>query len=199
MASDNINTGLLIEQLQQGSERAFTRLYEVYSKPLYRSILRLVKEEQVARELLQDLFMKIWEMREGIDPGRSFKSFLYKVAENMVYGYFRQVARDRRLLAGLVAASVEAGINAEESMIARESFELLMKAIGNLSPQRKLVYMLCKLEGKSYGQVGRELGITASTISDHMVKANKAVKQYFLANQDIAVALVLSEFWRCLK
>jgi RNA polymerase sigma-70 factor (family 1) len=194
MASDNENLTLLIQQLQNGSEHAFSLLYDKFSQPLYRNISRLVKDEDIAKELLQDLFLKIWESREHIDLGKSFKSFLYKVAENIVYGHFRRVAKDQRMIAQLITASVDFDDNAEEAIISAETHDLLKRAIESLSPQRKQIFTLCKLEGKSYDEVSNTLGISNSTIRDHMVKANKAIRAYFLQHQDMAVIMIATGF-----
>jgi RNA polymerase sigma-70 factor (family 1) len=193
MTSDNENLKLIIRQLQHGSEQAFTLLYDIYSKQLYRNILRLVKDEDVAEELLQDLFLKIWESRGNINPEKSFKSFLYKVAENLVYAHFRKLAKDNKLIAKLVVSYVDVDTYAEEAMIAKENHELLKKAIEKLPPQRKRIFTLCRLEGKSYEEVSNELGISTSTISNHIVKANKTVKQYFLLNHSVAVLFIASQ------
>ncbi len=194
MVSDNVNIKVLIELFRQGNEQAFTGIYDLYSKQLYRNMIRMVKDEDIAEELLQDLFLKIWESRERIDPEKSFKSFLYKVAENLVYAHFRKIAKDNRIMAKLVISYVEFDTNAEDAIISQENHALLKKAIESLSPQRKLIYTRCKLEGKSYEEVSTELGISVSTISDHIVKANKTVKKYFNLNQDIAIILIASQF-----
>jgi RNA polymerase sigma-70 factor (family 1) len=193
MTADNENLKFLIHQLQHGSEQAFTLLYDKYSKQLYRNILRLVKDEDVAQELLQDLFLKIWENRWNINPDKSFKSYLFKIAENLVYTHFGKIAKDNRLIAKLVISYVDLDTNAEETIINKENHELLNKAITSLSPQRKQVFTLCKLEGKSYEEVSKELGISTSTIRDHIVKANKALKQYYLLNQDVTVLFIASQ------
>lgn len=194
MVSDNENLELLIKQLQQGSEQAFTQLYDKFSKQLYRNIVRLVKDEDIAEELLQDLFLKIWEGREKINPEKSFKSFLYKVAENLVYAHFHKIAKDNRIIARLVISYTEFDTYAEDAIISNKNHALLKKAIENLSPQRKFIYMRCKLEGKSYEEVSSELGISVSTISDHIEKGNKVVKKYFHLNQDIAIIVLASQF-----
>jgi len=195
MTADDENLKLLLQQLQQGSEQAFTILYDQYSKPIYRNILRLVKDEDVAQELLQDLFLKVWEIRQTIKLEGSFKSFLYKVAGNMVYMYFRKTAKDNRLIEKLIISYVDYETNNEETIISEENLDLLQIAIGTLSPQRKQIYTLCKLEGKSYEEVSNQLGISTSTISDHIVKANKTVKQYFLLNKNMAVLFILGQLF----
>lgn len=191
MVVTEINPDNLIDQLQQGNESAFSALYDMYSKPLYRNLLCLVKDEDVAQELLQDLFMKIWEIRERIEPEKSFKSFLYKIAENLAYSHFRQIAKNERLIAKLIISSVEFVTNAEDAIIVKENHALLQRAISSLSPQAKQVYTLCKLEGKSYEEVSHQLGISPKTISAHIVKANKDVRRFFLHNSEPAVVFVV--------
>jgi len=190
MTLDKENPNLLLQQLQKGSEQAFVKIYDTYSAPLYRNILRLVKDEEIAQELLQDLFLKVWERRAAIKLEGSFKSFLYKVSENLVYKHFRKIAQDNRLVEKLIASSVQYETNAEDSIVSRETSELLQKAIDNLSPQRKQIYTLCKLEGKSHEEVSKELGISTSTVNNHIVKANQAVKHFFLANTELAALLI---------
>ena len=121
----------LTKELQLGSELAFTCLYDLYSKQLYRNIFRLVKDEDVAQELLQDLFLKIWEKRADIDPDKSFKSFLYKVAENLVYMHFRRLSKDKRLAENLLNSYFEFDMNAEEALILQEKMRFLENAIGS--------------------------------------------------------------------
>ncbi len=193
MATENINTTFLLQQLRQGSEQAFTLLYDQYSKPLYKNILYLVKDEDIAQELLQDLFLKIWEIRQTIKQEGSFKSFLYKVAENMVYMHFRKTAKDNNLIAQLVMSYVDYEAPSEDTFLSEQNYELLKQAIQNLSPQRKLIYILCKFKGKSYEEVSNELGISISTIRDHIVKGNKTVKQFFFHNKDIAIVFIASQ------
>ena len=191
MVVKELNQSLLLDRLRGGSESAFSALYDWYSKPLYRNIIRLVKDEAIAEELLQDLFLKVWEVRQTIDPDKSFKSFLYKVAENLAYAHFRQIAKNERLIAKLIISSVEFATNAEDAIIAKENHALLQKAISSLPPQAKQVYTLCKLEGKSYEEVSQQLGISPKTISGHIVKANKDVKRYFRANSDLIMLIVV--------
>jgi RNA polymerase sigma-70 factor (family 1) len=190
-ASENLN--LLIEQLRKGSQVAFTRLYDRFSRPLFRNILRLVKDEEVTEELLQDLFLKIWIQREGIDINKSFKSYLYKVAENLVYEHFRKVAKNDRLIVKLVLSSINFEPNVEDAIIAKENHELLRLAIDKLPPQRKQIFTLCKLDGKSYEEVSQQLGISTSTISNQIVSANKSIKKYFMQNGDVTAMVIISQ------
>lgn len=183
---------LLLGQLANGEEEAFTVLYDRYSTRLFQNILRLVKEEDVAKEVLQDLFLKIWESRSTIDPQKSFRSYLYKIAENLVYDHFRKVSRDKKLTENLVISALANQSSTEETGVYEESLHLIQKAIEQLPPVRRQVYMLCKLEGKSYDEIASSLAISTSTISDHIVKANRFIKKFVLTHKDLALSLSVS-------
>ncbi|MFD1257869.1 RNA polymerase sigma factor [Mucilaginibacter terrae] len=196
MASDNEKLQLLINQLQQSSQLAFTQLYDLYSRQLYRNILRLVRDDDIAQELLQDLFLKIWEKRHSINAESSFKSYLYKIAENLVYGHFRKITADKRLKERLIMSSTAFDTFAEETIITKENNELLKNAIESLPPQRRQVYTLCKLEGKSYEEVSLEMGIATSTVRNQIVQANKALREYLKLNDDLLIALIITGLFR---
>lgn len=170
--------GLLL-QLKQGSEHAFEKIYTLYSARLYGNLLKLVKLEEEAKEILQDVFLKIWKEREHIDTEKSFRSYLFKIAENKVYDFFRKAARDKKKEVALMAIASPGYELAEEFLLTDQNAAILREAIESLPPQRQQVFRLCKLEGKSYKEVSELLGISTSTVSDHIVKATKSVREYF--------------------
>jgi RNA polymerase sigma factor (sigma-70 family) len=82
----------LVALLKQGDQTAFEQLYRNYSVRILKRLVRLLKDEETAKEILQDVYLKIWEKREGLDPEQSFRSFLFRMAENMVMDFFRKAA-----------------------------------------------------------------------------------------------------------
>jgi len=181
----------LLIRLRAGDGQAFERLYRTYSLRIFKKLLRLVKQEEIAEELLQDVFMRIWEKRGAIDPDRSFRSFLYMIAQNLVTDLFRRAAYDRKLLEHLIAGTTELYNPADARDDLEESNVILRQAMEILPPQRRKVYSLIKIEGKTYEEVSVLLGISKATINDHMVKAAKSLKSHFGSNQ-LAVILLAS-------
>ena len=178
----------LLSSLQLGNEDAFEQLYRIYSLQIFRKILSLVKEEEIAEELLQDVFLRIWEKRESIDPEKSFRSYLYCIAQNLVTDLFRRAAYDRKLLDHLVVATTELYNPIEDRLDLIDGETVLQQALNSLSPQRRKIYMLSKIDGKSYKEISSLLGISTSTINDHVVKGTKSLKMY-LASNEIAVII----------
>lgn len=182
----------LLIQLREGSAQALDYFYHQYSLRIYRKLLKMVRVDVIAEELVQDVFVRIWEKRHQIDPDRSFKSYLFTIAQNLVYDLYRKVAREERLQEVIRAASSELYMHVEEGVFLKETSEILNKAINNLPSQQKLVFTLCKLEGKSYEHASATLGISTSTINSHIVKATKSIKGYMFREQNTAFFFAIS-------
>ncbi|MDB4923996.1 RNA polymerase sigma factor [Mucilaginibacter sp.] len=176
----------LVESLKNGDKYAFEQLYHNYKVRIYRNLLKMVKSDEIAEELLQDLFVKIWISREKLNPEKSFRSYLFKIAENLVYDFFRKAALNKKLETYLISVSVPTTSPIEQHIYYKEGNYVLAKAIEQLPPKRKQVYILCKIEGRSYEEVSRLLGVSVSTVNEHIVKASSVVKKYFLLSTNIS-------------
>lgn len=182
----------LLMQLREGNAQALDYFYHQYSLRIYRKLLKMVRVETIAEELVQDVFVRIWDKRHQIDPDRSFRSYLFTIAQNLVYDLYRKVAREERLQEVIKEASSDIYMHVEEGVFLKETSEILNKAINNLPSQQKLVFTLCKLEGKSYEDASATLGISTSTINNHIVKATKSIKGYMFREQNAAFFLTIS-------
>ena len=145
----------ILLRLIQGDEQAFEKIYRLYSNRLYGKLLKLLKSVPQTEEILQDVFLKVWEYRASIDPEKSFRAFLFKIAENKAYDFFRKAALHKEFETELIALSTSNYTMLEELIGDEEKSVLLEKAINNLPPQRQQVFRLCKLERKSYNEVSR--------------------------------------------
>jgi len=181
----------LITRFQNGDKDAFTQLYATYSRQLYLNLVRLVKSEELAAELLQDVFIAIWEKRDSIEIQQSFRAYLFRIGENKVTDLFRRARRDKILLSKIKKIASEHYSYIEEDMIAREDAAILKKAIETLPPQRRQIFELCKLQGKTYSEVSLQLGISTSTINDHIVKGTKSVREFLYSNKQYSASLLL--------
>ncbi|TJZ60019.1 sigma-70 family RNA polymerase sigma factor [Sphingobacterium olei] len=186
----------LLLRLKNGDERAFEILYNNYKVRIAGNLFKLLKSDDLVKEILQELFVKIWEVRTQIDPEKSFKSYLFRIAENLVHDYFRKVAKDKRLLNKIVASSSELYLHIEEDMLTKEDAQKLHEAINLMPPQRKMVFTLCKLEGKSYKEVEEIMGINVKTISSHMLQANRFLRTYFRDSSALTISVVLGVLFK---
>lgn len=181
-------------QLKNDDQKAFEHLYHLYSSRIYGKILKLTKSEIIAGELLQDTFVKVWEKRQLINEEFPFKAWLYRVAENEVYMFYRKLARDRKLQEYIIETFDESHSPTEGNLLLKESNELLNRAVEMLPQQCRQVFTLCRIEGRSYEETGSLLGISSSTVSNHLVKAGKSIRSYILESGREHISLILSLF-----
>lgn len=174
--------------LKDGDEPAFVELYNRYKLRILGNLIKLLRSEDLALELSQDLFLKIWDTRKQLDPEKSFRSYIFRISENMVMDFFRRAARDKKLQAQMMVAQSELYSHIEENIIQAQESKRFEQAIALLPPQRKQVFTLCKLEGKSYQEVSELLGISTSTVSDHLLKATRFLKAKMNTSSPLAIS-----------
>lgn len=184
----------LLQQLRAGSASAFTALYNKYSQQLYYNILALVKDSNTAEELVQDIFSKIWKQRSSITIEKSFSSYLFKSSRNRVFDFFKQLRRNHELYAHIKAIASENYSHIEEALLTRENQHLLQRAIETLPPQRRRAFELCKIEGLSYRQASEVMGISTSTVKEHMATALDTIRTYISKHSEVAASLLIF-FW----
>lgn len=178
----------LIARLKQGDEVAFERIYAEYSQRLLGALIKMVMSENVACELLQDVFIRLWNNRDKIDPEKSLRSYLFRIAENITYDLFRKIARDKKLQRELIAQACPGYLHVEEELCSKESVQLLQDIIIALPPQRRKIFRLVKLEGKTYAEVSELLNISSSTINDHVVKATKFIRKQMHSDAQLVIS-----------
>ena len=177
LVENTVEKELLIK-LRNGDEYAFDKLYQIYSLRIYRKLLKMVKVDVIAHELTQDVFVKVWTKRHLLDSNQSFRSYLFSIAQHLVYDTYRKISRDELLAKTVQLISTNAYTHTEEDIYYRETGEMIQKAIELLPPQQKRIFQACKIEGRSYDDIARELNISSSTVNNHIVKATKTVAEY---------------------
>ncbi|MCW2260050.1 MULTISPECIES: RNA polymerase sigma factor [Sphingobacterium] len=171
-----------LEKLKDGDLASFNEIYFQYSPKIYVRLIKLVKDQVVAEEILQDVFTKVWVNRAKIDATKGFVSFLNHISDNLAIDFFRKVQRDKSLQLELWVSAVELYYHTEEHIHLKDTQDILAKAIDSLSPKRKEILILNKFQEKSYKEIAEELGISVSTVSNQLVSALKDIKEYIQKN-----------------
>ena len=190
---DHVNEKALIILLKNDDYKAFTIIYELYSLRILGRLIRLVRSEEMAEELLQELFVRIWEKRASIDPNLHFKSYLFSIAQNLVYDHFRKISLNEKFRSHFILSNSEGYEHVEEDLLYKQTQQHIMNAIAKLPPQCRRVFVLFKLEGKSYQEICDSLQISKSTVNNHITKANMLLKDQlpYYQSHGVIIALVL--------
>ncbi len=165
---------ILLMRLQEGDKKAFEEIYITLKEPAFKFCLMLLKDEQEARNLVQDIFVKIWTKRTFINPDLNFTSYLFTAIKNSAFDHFKQIKKNE-VMKERFREKMELQSQLGES---DKKHRLLMvrKAIDNLSPARKKIIKLNFEEGKSYQEIADELNISKNTVKNQLVKAKQIIR-----------------------
>jgi len=180
---------VLLSRLREGDRHAFQTVYQRHKISIAAAIYRMVKDPELVEDLLQEVFIRLWEHRQRIDPGLPVGGYLHRIAQNLVCDFFRKLSRDKKMQDQVWTRIQPSAISVGERLEDREQQELIHAAINLLPPKRREVYILCKFESKSYEEVSLMLNINMSTVNDHIYKANQFLKKY-LATRIVYLLLV---------
>ncbi len=162
--------------MQSGSEEAFTTLYKYYSPRLYLNILGMIRDPELAEELVQELFTRIWQKRDNQGLGEDFTGYIYRIALNLVYDLFRRIKRDRRLRQQFSSLAGEFYEDIEQRLHNEQLSSFLQQAIERLPKQQKKAYQLVRLEGQTYKKAAEEMGISPLTVKEYLVAATRSIR-----------------------
>jgi RNA polymerase sigma-70 factor (family 1) len=173
----SFNGNELIIRVVQGDEIAFGQLFREYKNKLYSFIFHLSGSATIAEDVLQDVFLKIWRDRDQLTGIDNFNAYLYRMAQNTAINVLRRQSREALLLNEVQRLAPE-GVQGDELLAAKEVQTALQQTINNLPPQQRKVYQLGQEQGLTYEQIAGSLGISTSTVRNHMVQALKAIREF---------------------
>lgn len=193
MTSNNLKIEKeLLAQVANGDEESFKRLFNAYNKRLFNYISTIIKSQQVAEEIVMDVFLKIWLGKEIITQIDNFHAFLFRVAHNKSIDFLRSAARDSKFKDLLWEQMQLSGYEKADASVLRKEFESkLREAISLLSVQRRKAYQLSRDQGMDHEKIAQQLGLSKNTVNNHIVEAQRFIRSYLAKNLDIAYLLIL--------
>lgn len=175
--SEKYTDSNLVRLLQKGNVPAFDSLFELYSPKLFGFALKYFKNEADAEELVQEVFVKVWENKKTLKSELSFKSYLFTIALNQIRNHFNKKVISLRYIEALKHEA-----EFFENPIFHDDYESVLlqinKLIEQMPPRRREIFRKSKLEGKSSKEIAIELDISAGTVDNQVSEALR-----FLRNQ----------------
>lgn len=166
-----------ILEMKKGSPQAFEALYELYHRKLYNFIFRISNgNTSICEDIVQSVFIKLWEVRETVDEEKRLLNFLCTAAKNkMLNTYSHQTVR--YIYQAYVLKHASELENTTEQEVDRNMLEeLIDEWTESLPPARKKIFILSRKEGKSNKEIAQIMGITESTIETQLGKATGFLK-----------------------
>ncbi|WKL50129.1 RNA polymerase sigma-70 factor [Flavobacterium pectinovorum] len=186
----NFNESKLLLELSQGSELAFTELYNRYKNNVYATALKITKSKVLAEEVVQDVFLKIWQNQENVAEITHFENYLFIISRNYIFDMIKKIARETNLA---VDTNYKNTASEDTDMaIKDDQYNIILnQIIEQLPPQQQKIYKMARWEGLSHQKIGETLGISTETVKKHMAQALKFVRFKISPYMNLFMSLLL--------
>lgn len=185
-----IEQNTIIQRLRTGDQEALRILFEEHYEILVRFALQYAKDESVAKDIGQEVFVKLWKNRHALHIEGSIRSYLFKAVKNQCINYLKREKR-RELREEIYANERTLEENEVDDFIRTQELEQRFSAaLEKLPPKCKEIFLLCKRKGMKYKEVAEHLSISIKTVENQMGKALKILKKY-LGDLSIILAWAL--------
>ena len=165
-----------IRHLMAGNEAAFRLIYDLHSGRVYQLAFRFLKDASWSEEIVQDVFLKLWLNREGLDDQGNLWLYLYVITKRLCLNKLREIRKSPVLFEQLMSGIEVAGRPPEEQLMAAELEQQALRLIATLPKQQQRIYKLSREEGLSHHEIAEKLGLSPNTVKNHMVQALKTLK-----------------------
>lgn len=172
--SDQSADDILIAAIQQSNERAFRELFNRYYKILVAAALQVLKEQDQAKDMVQDLFFWLWKNRETLDIQSSVPGYLKRATINRCLNLLKKEQKFND------SESWEEPLNSsptpQEIMEGEEMETKVQKALDELPERCRIVFSLKRIEGYSIKEIAEQLDISPKTVENQITKALKHLR-----------------------
>lgn len=183
----------LVERLQTGDVEAFDMIYAKYSAKLYKFGLKYLRSAAEAEELVQSVFLKVWENYKGLKKELSFKSYLFTIAYNDICKLFRKRDYLRKFIVDTLAENPQFSHKIEDGIDCQSVLERVKQIINKLPERQKTIFKKSREEGKTTKEIAAELDLSPGTVDNYISEALKFIRSR-LHKEDLAILLFAALF-----
>ena len=172
----------IINKLKEGDEASFKCLFDRYRNELFTYCLRITKEKSMAEEIVQDVFMIVWQKREELQSQLQIRPYLYTITQNLSFNFLKKATNDAKMKRQVFYES-QKEFRQDWIVDFHDTKDLIEHAITQMPSRQREIFSLSRNDNKSHDEIARELHISKNTVKDQIFKALKAIKHYLQANQ----------------
>ncbi|RYE26946.1 MAG: RNA polymerase sigma-70 factor [Sphingobacteriaceae bacterium] len=175
----------LLLQVSAGNEFAFRKLFNLHHQKLGAYILRLTDNHELAEEVVQDVFLKIWLNRKALEKVQNFNAYLFTVSKNHALNCLRQQSKEW--------LQQKKWFTEQEEFTETDAinyYNLLDKAIDRLPKQQQKIYLLSRHERLKYGEIATKLNLSKETVKKYLKIANHSITSFLIAQHLLPLLLL---------
>jgi len=181
----------LVEKLQKGDVEAFDLIYDKYSGKLYSFGLRYLRSKTEAEELVQSVFLKVWENYKNLKKESSFKSYLFTIAYNDICKLFRKRNYHHKYINDTLYENSMTFVETEDKLNYQSVLDQVYKIVDKLPKRQRTIFIKSRKEGKSTKEIAEEVGLSQGTVDNYISEALKFISSR-LQNEKLPLLLFFS-------
>ena len=170
-------TSDILKRLKEGSKDAFQAVYLQWRKPVYLLLLKLTGSKADAEDISQDVFVKLWENHEKIDPAKNIKSLLYLIARQSAFNHFDRKKTRKSYSSNATANGNSVDYESASDIIVAKEIELLKQiTLSRMSEQRRKMYIMSVDENRGAAEIAQKLKVSKETVYNQISAAKKELR-----------------------
>jgi RNA polymerase sigma-70 factor (ECF subfamily) len=173
----HVSENILQEGLAEGNVKVFDYLFHHYYSGLVVFAMKLVDEKEVAEDIVQEFFYKLWSEREKRSINQSFKSYFFSSVRNRCLDYLRHQKISRKADVYLAQKMQQDLLNESDMLVESELRERIHGAIDKLPEKCRKIFVMNRLEGMKPGEIAEHENISIRTVEGHIGKALKLLRE----------------------
>lgn len=196
MSLDKLNDEIIFS-FANGDKDAFIVVYNHYQQIVFNNIGRLIPQTDVVEDILQEVFLKLWESKHKFQNEHAVSSWLFTVSYNQSISHIRKLIRERKYIESVLINNDFEYDSAAEIEIETLKENILAEAINQLPLRKKQAFELCKLQGRTYAEAAEIMNISSETVKEHITLALKFVHTYAIKHykEESVISLLILDLY----
>lgn len=171
---DDVDSTQLAAQIREGDHEAFQTFFDIHYDSLLRFLVSKNTAREAAKDLIQQAFIYIWENRKAIEPNKSLRSYIFRIAYTRMLNQHRD---SKKFNDGEAVPHQETALTPEDIAQAKDLENAIDKAIDAMPEKRGTVFQLCFINDFTYKEAAETLDVSKKTIENHMGLALKDIRK----------------------
>ncbi|CAL1518926.1 RNA polymerase sigma-70 factor [Chitinophaga sp. MM2321] len=184
------NEAVLVAQLIKGDEKAFAGLFDAYHHQLTAYVHSIIQSKEMAIEIVQDVYVKVWVNRHELKEVHHFTPWLFILTRNYTLNCLKKMARDRKKAQQYEQFVFTSSDPVTAAELRPDYLSLIDRAVAQLPPQQQQVYLLSRVDGLKYAEIAEKMGISPTTVKKYMQIALKAIAGFVKSHAVVLLMLL---------
>jgi RNA polymerase sigma-70 factor (family 1) len=180
-----------IADIARGDQKAFACFFHAFRNKVYSFSLSFTRSAEVAEEITQDVFIKVWANRESLNEIENMDAWLSTVTRNLCFNYLKKLALEKNAKQVMLKSQPISEQDVDQYLSYKERRTQVVEAVDQLSPQQRLIFSLNRDQGLKNEEIARQLKLSPNTVKAHLVTALRKIRSFLESHAAHLLSLIL--------